>query len=47
MQPAKSRKTEIVFEDDPDSGFGIIAWLAGYMFVAYVIILIVCVLEHG
>ncbi len=39
------RKRVVIIDDDPN--FGVIAWFAGCLFFWYVVVIVMCVLEHG
>ena len=41
-----SRHVRIVFEDDTE-GFGVIAWISGFIFFAYAAAIVICLLTHS
>ena len=43
-----SRRPRIVFEDGRDTeGFGVIAWIFGFIAIAYIAAVVLCLLTHS
>ena len=43
-----NRQPRIVFEDESDTeGFGVIAWIFGFIFFAYAAAILLCLLTHS